>query len=337
MPHAVHRERPGQTPRGAGRPAVVVTRRLPAPVESRLSELFDARLNPADRRMSREEVAEALRSADGLLVSVSERLDVELLGTEGLRARILANFGVGYDHIDVDAARARGIVVTNTPGVLTDDTADLAIALMLAVARRLGEGERLVRAGRWRGWGPTEMLGTRVSGATLGIVGMGRIGLAVARRARDGLGMRVLFHGGGRDPEVGALGAERRERLGDLLAESDFVSLHVPSTPRTRHLIDKAALGRMRPNAFLVNTSRGEVVDERALVEALREGRIAGAGLDVYEREPDVPEALRAMEHVVLLPHLGSATTATRTAMGQRAVDNLEAFFRGEEPPDRVA
>jgi lactate dehydrogenase-like 2-hydroxyacid dehydrogenase len=337
MPHAVHRELLGQTRRGPGRPAVVVTRRLPAPVESRLSELFDARLNPADRRMSRKKVAEALCSADGLLVSVSERLDAELLGTEGLRARILANFGVGYDHIDVDAARARGIVVTNTPGVLTDDTADLAIALMLAVARRLGEGERLVRAGRWRGWGPTEMLGTRVSGATLGIVGMGRIGLAVARRARDGLGMRVLFHGGGRDPEVRSLGAERRERLGDLLAESDFVSLHVPSTSRTRHLIDEAALARMRPTAFLVNTSRGEVVDERALVEALRDGRIAGAGLDVYEREPDVPEALRAMEHVVLLPHLGSATTATRTAMGQRAVDNLEAFFRGEEPPDRVA
>jgi len=316
---------------------VVVTRRLPAAVEDRISGLFDARLNPEDRRLSRAEVAEALRSADGLLVSVSERLDAGILAIEGRRARIVANFGVGYDHVDVAAARALGIVVTNTPGVLTDDTADLAIALMLAVARRMGEGERLVRDGRWRGWGPTEMLGTRVSGATLGIVGMGRIGLAVARRAHLGLGMRILFHGGGHGPEPSALGAERRDRLEDLLEQSDVVSLHVPATPANRHLLDEAALARMQPTAFLVNTARGEVVDERALIEALRLGRIAGAGLDVYEHEPEVPAALREMENVVLLPHLGSATTATRVAMGQRAVDNLAAFFRGEDPPDRVA
>lgn len=320
-------------------PRVVVTRRLPELVEAALAERFDARLNPDDRPMTSEELAEALRSADALLPTVTDRLTADVLVAAPRRAAILANFGVGYGHIDVEAARAQGLVVTNTPGVLTDDTADLAIALLLAVARRVGEGERLLRAGEWTGWGPTQMLGTKVSGKTLGIVGMGRIGRAVARRARHGFGMPILFHGGGGDAEdeIATLGAERRETLDGLLADSDVVSLHVPATPRTRHLIDADRLARMRPGAFLVNTARGDVVEEAALADALRDGVIAGAGLDVYEREPEVAPALRAMENVVLLPHLGSATTETRVAMGERALANLVAFFRGDAPPDRVA
>jgi lactate dehydrogenase-like 2-hydroxyacid dehydrogenase len=289
--------------------------------------------------MTSEELGEAIRSADALLPTVTDKLTAQVLASAPRRAAILANFGVGYSHIDVDAARANGFVVTNTPDVLTDDTADLAITLMLAVARRAGEGERILRAGAWTGWGPTQMLGTKVSGKTLGIVGMGRIGRAVARRARHGFEMRILFHGGGGDArdEVAALGAERREALDELLADSDVVSLHVPATPQTRHLIDADRLARMRPTAFLVNTARGDVVDEAALAEALRDGVIAGAGLDVYEREPEVTRALCAMENVVLLPHLGSATAETRIAMGERALQNLIAFFRGDAPPDRVA
>ena len=318
---------------------VVVTRRLPEPVERRLAGLVDARLNPGDRALTARELAEALRTADGLLATVTDRLTAEILSATPRRAGIVANFGAGVDHIDLEAARRAGIVVTNTPGVLTDATADLTIALLLAVARRTGEGERRVRSGAWTGWAPTQMLGRSVTGMTLGIVGMGRIGRAVAWRATRGFGMRVLYHQ--RRPvdeaELAGLDVERARDLDDLLARSDAVTLHTPATPETRHLIDAARLARMRPGAFLINTSRGEVVDEAALADALASGTIAGAGLDVYEHEPHVPAALLALENAVLLPHLGSATVETRIAMGQRAVDNLEAFLRGDPPPNRIA
>ncbi|MCZ6754079.1 MAG: D-glycerate dehydrogenase [Gemmatimonadetes bacterium] len=322
------------------RPAVVVTRRLPDTVESALAEQFDVRLNGDDHPMSPGELRAALREADALLCTVTDSLTVGVFDIESCRARIVANFGVGYNHIDMEAARRLGLVVTNTPDVLTDDTADLSIGLMLAVARRMGEGERQLRAGDWTGWRPTHLMGTRVTGKTLGIVGFGRIGQAVAHRARSGFGMSVLFASRGpvADEVVAgaAAGAEQRP-LDALLAEADFVSLHVPATPETYHLIDARRLRMMRRNAFLINTARGDVVDEVALIDALQAGTIAGAGLDVYQQEPSVPKALMALTNVVLLPHLGSATMESRTAMGMRAVENLVAFFEGREPPDVVA
>jgi lactate dehydrogenase-like 2-hydroxyacid dehydrogenase len=323
---------------GTTRPVVVVTRRLPSAAEEAIGRRFDARFNTRDDPPGPRDLRQAMEQADALLCTVTDRVSAELLAAPGRRVRIVANFGVGVNNIDLEAARAAGVPVTNTPDVLTDDTADLALALLLAVARRTGEGERLVRADAWTGWTPTQLLGTRVTGKTLGIVGYGRIGRAVARRAHFGFGMRVLHHSR-RAPvtQPGDAPAEHRARLEDLLAESDVVSLHCPATPETRHLIDGAALARMRPTAFLVNTARGDVVDEAALVAALREGRLAGAGLDVYEREPRLAAGLRELPNVVLLPHLGSATTETRVAMGLRALANLEAFFDGREPPDRVA
>ena len=321
------------------RPVVVVTRRLPDTVERALSERFDARLNADDHPMSVDELRAALQGADALLCTVTDSFDAKVFDYESCRARILANFGVGYNHIDVDAARRLGLVVTNTPDVLTDDTADLAVALMLSVARRMGEGERQLREGAWTGWRPTHLLGTRVTGKTLGVVGFGRIGQAVARRARSGFGMSVLYTSRApvADEVLTDTGAEHRP-LEALLAEADFVSLHVPATPETRHLIDAHRLRLMQRHAFLINTARGDVVDEPALIEALQAGTIAGAGLDVYQREPSVPAALMALPNVVLLPHLGSATMESRTAMGMRALENLVAFFEdGRTPPDTVA
>ena len=323
----------------SGRPTVVVTRRLPAPVEEQLTREFDARLNPTDRPLSPEELADALRGADALLPTVTDRLTAQVLAAEPLRARIIANYGVGFNHIDTTSAKARGLVVTNTPDVLTDDTADDALMLMLMVARRGGEGERHLRAGAWTGWRPTHLLGTRVSGKTLGLIGLGRIGRAVAHRARSGFGMRVIFHDPYPPPPavVAELGAESRGSVDEVLREADFVSLHSPATPETRHLIDARRLALMKRGAFLINNARGDIVDEAALVSALKQGTIAGAGLDVFEREPAVTPDLLTMENVVLLPHLGSATRETRTAMGLRALDNLKAFFAGAPPRDRVA
>jgi lactate dehydrogenase-like 2-hydroxyacid dehydrogenase len=319
-----------------------VTRRLPDEVERRLADRFDARLNRDDRPLDADALAAALRDADAVLCTVTDRVSAEVFARAAAggapRARLLANFGVGVNHVDLDAARAHGVAVTNTPGVLTDDTADLALALVLMAARRLGEGERELRAGRWAGWRPTHLLGATLAGKTLGVVGFGRIGQALARRAHLGLGMRVLYvNRSPRDAEAAAVGARRCASLDELLAESDVVSLHCPATPETRHLIDAAALARMRPTAVLVNTARGDVVDEAALAEALRGGRLAAAGLDVYEAEPRVHPALLPLENVVLLPHLGSATVETRRAMGERALANLVAFFDGGELPDRVA
>ena len=324
--------------RRGSRPVVVVTRRLPAAVESAIAERVEARFNTLDHPLDVVELQAAMREADGVLCTVTDRISAEVLRVAGRRARIVANFGVGVNNIDLAAARDCGVTVTNTPDVLTEDTADLAISLLLAVARRIGEGERLVRADAWTGWTPTQLLGTSVGGKTLGVVGYGRIGRATARRAHFGFGMRVLYHSRRRhDAAPGDPPAEFRAELDELLAASDVVSLHCPSTPETRHLVDARALAAMRPSAFLVNTARGDVVDEAALVDALRAGRIAGAGLDVYEREPRLADGLRDLPNVVLLPHLGSATTETRVAMGLRALANLEAFLGGREPPDRVS
>ncbi len=323
----------------AGRPVVVVTRRLPASVEQQLAREFDARLNADDHPFSTAELEGALRTADGLLPTVTDRLAAQVLAAEPLRARIIANYGVGFNHIDTGAAKTRGLVVTNTPDVLTDDTADNAITLLLMIARRAGEGERHVRAGAWTGWRPTHMLGTRVSGKTLGLIGLGRIGRAVAHRARHGFGMRVIFHDPYPPPPdvVAQLGVEPRSSVEEVLREADFVSLHSPATPETRHLIDARRLALMKRTAFLINNARGDIVDEAALAVALKQGTIAGAGLDVFEREPAVTPELVALENVVLLPHLGSATQETRVAMGLRAFENLKAFFAGAPPRDRVA
>jgi len=322
----------------SARPTVVVTRRLPEPVEQELTRDFDARLNRDDRPLGPDGLKDALRNADALLCTVTDRLTADVLSAEPRRARMLANFGVGFNHIDTTAAKAHGLAVSNTPDVLTEATADIAITLLLMVSRRTGEGERHVRSGAWTGWRPTHMLGSQVSGKVLGLIGMGRIARAVARRAHHGFGMRVIFH----DPfppspaEAAALGAEPRKSLEDVLAEADFVSLHCPATPETRHLMNRERLARMRHTAFLINTARGDVVDEAALVEALSTGTIAGAGLDVFEKEPQVSPALVSMENVVLLPHLGSATQETRIAMGMRALENLRLFFTGAPLRDRV-
>ena len=320
------------------KPRVVVTRRWPEPAETRLQELFDVRLNEDDRPMDLTGLQEAMRSADAVCPTVSDRIDARTMEVEPRRALVLGNFGVGFNHIDVEAAKRFGIVVTNTPEVLTDCTADLAMTLLLATARRAGEGERHLRAGQWSGWRPTHMLGTRVSGKVLGLVGFGRIARAVAQRARHGFDMRILFHDPYPPPPetIRAVEAEVCATLEDLLERADFVSLHCPGGEKTRHLLNAERLGRMKPGAFLINTARGDVVNEADLVEALRQGRLAGAGLDVYEREPQVSPALAKMENVVLLPHLGSASRETRVAMGMRVIDNLLAYFEGKEPPDRV-
>jgi lactate dehydrogenase-like 2-hydroxyacid dehydrogenase len=320
------------------RPSVVVTRRLPSAVEEELSQDFEVRLNRDDRPLGPAGLQDALRTADALLCTVTDRLTADVLGAEPLRARLLANFGVGFNHIDLGAAKSRGLAVSNTPDVLTEATADIAMTLLLMVSRRAGEGERHVRCEAWTGWRPTHMLGSQVSGKVLGLIGMGRIARAVARRAHSGFGMRVIFH----DPfppspaEAAALGAEPRESLEQVLEEADFVSLHCPATPETRHLMNRERLARMRRSGYLINTARGDVVDEAALVEALSDGTITGAGLDVYEREPQITPALLTMENVVLLPHLGSATTETRVAMGMRALENLRLFFKGAPLRDRV-
>ena len=322
----------------SGRPTVVVTRRLPEPVHEALTRTFDARLNPDDRPLSAAELQAALRDADALLTTVTDKVTADVLSVEPRRAGLVANFGVGFNNIDIEAAKARGVSVSNTPDVLTDATADLAMTLLLMTARRAGEGERHLRGGQWTGWRPTHMLGTHVTGKTLGLIGMGRIARAVAQRAHHGFGMKVIFHDPfPPSPDVArSLGAEPRGTLEDVLREADFVSLHCPATPETRHLMNQERFGLMRSDAFLINTARGDVVDEAALVQALERKTIAGAGLDVFEKEPQVTQALVAMDNVVLLPHLGSATRETRVAMGMRAFENLQRFFSGQPLLDRV-
>jgi glyoxylate reductase len=315
------------------RPPVLVTRRFPGPAVSRIQASCDVTVWEGPGPMPRPRLLEDLEGKAGALVSGSERVDDEFLTAAGDGLVVVASFGVGYDHVDVEACTARGILVTNTPDVLTEATADLTWALLMAAARRVGEGERFLRRRAPWVWEPDFMLGQEVSGKTLGIVGFGRIGQAVARRARA-FSMPVLYHSRTRaDASVeGALGVEYRD-LDDLMGEADFVTLHTPLKPSTRHLIDKRRLSLMKPSAILVNASRGPVVDEAALVEALRTGRIWAAGLDVYEREPEVHPGLLELENVVLIPHLGSATVETRTAMASLAAENLLAALEGRRPP----
>ena len=319
-------------------PVIVVTRRWPEPVEQELTRRFsDVQLNADDIPLGWEGLRAALERADVVLPTVSDKLPAELFEGQ-LRTRFLGNFGVGYNHIDIEAAAKAGIVVTNTPRVLTDTTADTTMTLLLMVARRAGEGEREVRAGRWTGWRPTHMMGADVTGKTLGILGMGRIGVAVARRGHFGFGMPVVFYDPmDVEPNHGIPDARRVGTLEEVLDVADFVSLHMPGSAANTHLIGAAALARMKPTAFLVNSARGDVIDQQALIEALRSGTIAGAGLDVYEDEPDIPAELIELDNAILLPHLGSATLETRTAMGMLVLDNLQDFLEGREPSCRVA
>ncbi|HTY66941.1 MAG TPA: D-glycerate dehydrogenase [Alphaproteobacteria bacterium] len=319
------------------RPLVIVTRKLPDVIETRLMELFDARLNLDDVPFTAAQLTAALAEAHVLVPTVTDRLDDSALSAAGPNLKLIASFGTGVDHIDIAAAKARGLTVTNTPGVLTEDTADMTMALILAVARRLGEGERLVRSGRWTGWSPTSMLGVRLSGKRLGIVGMGRIGTAVARRARA-FGLSIHYHNRRRaDVALEAeLEATYWESLDQMLGHMDVVSVNCPHTPATYHLISARRLRRLKPHAIVVNTSRGEVIDQQALIRALYARELAGAGLDVYAREPEVDPKLLELDNVVLLPHIGSATTEGRIAMGEKVIVNIKTFIDGHNPPDRV-
>ena len=314
-----------------------LTRRWPEEVEQALTELGQVHINEADEPLSREQLEVALANNEVVCPTVTDHLDAELLLHSNVRTKLLANFGVGFNHIDIDAAKKAGIKVTNTPGVLTDATAEIALTLLLMSARRTGEGERHVRSGEWVGWRPTHMLSTQVTGKTLGIVGMGRIGTSLARKAHHGLGMRILYYNRSPIPESVAyeLNAERVE-LDDLLMRSDFVSLNCPATPETRHIIDADALSKMQSHAHLINTARGDIVDEKALVSALENGVIASAGLDVYEEEPILASGLTSLQNVVLLPHMGSGTNETRVAMGRCAMDNVAAFLQGQPLPNEV-
>jgi lactate dehydrogenase-like 2-hydroxyacid dehydrogenase len=303
-----------------------------------MAERFDVQFNTEDRPLGREAFVAAMRDFDVICPTVTDRLDAEILSIPRPRVRLLANYGAGLDHIDLEASRAAGIVVTNTPDVLTDATAELALLLMLTASRRTSEGERELRSGRWTGWRPTHLVGQSLAGKTLGLVGFGRIAQATAERARSALGLQIAYHSRNRaavDIED-RLGARYYESVSDLASAADVLSLHCPGGAATRHLVDHNLLSIMKPNAILINTARGTVVDEEALAAALRSGKIAAAGLDVFEREPAVSEALLALPNVVLLPHLGSATDETRVAMGMRALANLEQFLIGEEPVDRV-
>jgi glyoxylate reductase len=319
------------------KPVVAVTRKLPNFIETRMVELFEARLNADDHELSAEEIAATADGADVLVPTVTDVIDAALIGALPDSVRLIANFGVGVNHIDLEAAAARSMVVTNTPGVLTEDTADLTMALLLAVPRRLGEGERLARSGAWTGWSPTFMLGHRVNGKRLGIIGMGRIGQAVARRAR-GFDISIHYHNRKRvHPEIEQeLEASYWENLDQMLGHMDLISVNCPQTPETHHLLSAARLDKVPPHAVIVNTSRGGIIDEAALAERLADGRIAGAGLDVYENEPTIHDGLMRLDNVILAPHLGSATGEGRIAMGEKVLINIKAFADGHTPPDKL-
>jgi glyoxylate reductase len=316
---------------------IVVTRRIPEPALELLRAAGEVWLSPHDRPLTRDELHEAVTGADAVITLLHDPVDAALLDAAGPQLKCIANVAVGYDNVDVAAATERGVVVTNTPGVLTDSTADLTMALILMVTRRLGEGERLIRSGEPWSWHMFFLLGSSLAGKTLGVIGLGAIGQATARRARA-FGMEIVYAGPRRASEEteAELGSARRLQLMQLLASADVVTLHTPLTPETRHLIDSTALRQMRSDAYLVNTSRGPIVDEAALVKALRDHRIAGAALDVFENEPEVHPALLERDNVVLIPHLGSATIETRTAMAVLAADNALAVLRGEKPPTAV-
>ena len=316
---------------------VVVTRRLPDVVETRMKELFNVDLRDPDTAMSRDELAAAMRRADVLVPTITDKIDSALLAQAGDKLKLIANYGAGVDHIDVASARSRGVLVSNTPGVVTDDTADMVLALILAVTRRIPEGLAMMQDGQWAGWSPMALLGGRLSGRRLGILGMGRIGQAVARRARA-FGMQIHYHNRRRlRPEVeGELEATWWESLDQMVARMDILSVNCPHTPSTFHLMNARRLKLMKPSAVIVNTSRGEVIDENALTRMLRAGEIAGAGLDVFERGPEVNPRLRELPNVALLPHMGSATLEGRVEMGEKVIINIKTFADGHRPPDQV-
>lgn len=317
------------------RPILLVTRALPEAVEARAARDYDARLNGDDSARRGEEIAALAAGADGILCCPAEKLTAEVVRALPDSVRILATFSVGTDHIDLAAARERGIVVTNTPDVLTDATADVALLLMLGAARRASEGERMVRTATWPGWNPTQLLGTHLGGKRLGIVGMGRIGQAVAARARA-FGMTIHYSNRRRLPPDQEQGAVFHADADAMLAQADVLSLHFPATPETRHWLNAERIARLPRGAIVVNTARGTAVDDGALIAAVTAGQVAAVGLDVFENEPDLHPGYRSLDRAFLLPHLGSATVETRNAMGFKALDNLDAFFAGREPPDRV-
>tara|TARA_R110000772_G_scaffold73216_9_gene160066 strand:+ start:29178 stop:30164 length:987 start_codon:yes stop_codon:yes gene_type:complete len=319
------------------KPRVVVTRKLPDAIETRMMELFDVQLNLDDKAMTKAQLIAAVANADVLVPTVTDRIDAAILAQAGDRLRLIANYGTGVDHIDLATARQRGITVTNTPDVLTEDTADMTMALFLAVSRRIAEGERVMRTGGWPGWSPTWMLGHRINGKRLGIIGMGRIGRAVARRAR-GFNMAIHYHNRKRVHESveNELEATYWESLDQMLARVDLVSVNCPHTPATYHLLSARRLALLQPHCIIVNTARGEVIDENALTRMLEAGDIAGAGLDVFEHEPAVNPKLLALDNTVLLPHLGSATVEGRIDMGEKVLINIKTFVDGHKPPDRV-
>ena len=319
------------------KPLVVITRKLPEVIETRIMELFDTRLNDDDAPMSQADLIAAMKTADVLVPTITDRIDKEVIAHANPNLRLIANFGNGVDHIDLAAARERNLTVTNTPGVLTEDTADMTMALILAVPRRLAEGERLMRSGEWTGWSPTFMLGHRIWGKRLGIVGMGRVGTAVARRAR-GFGLSIHYHNRHRAPEEveAELEATYWESLDQMLARMDIISVNCPHTPATYHLLSARRLKLLRPHTYVVNTSRGDVIDENALTRMLRGGEIAGAALDVFEHEPAINPKLVELDNVVLLSHISSATIEGRIDMGEKVIINIKTFVDGHAPPDRV-
>jgi len=319
------------------RPRVAVTRKLLPQIEARMAELFDCRFNADDHPMSADEIVELMQDADILVPTVTDRIDAELIAKAPASLKMFANFGAGVNHIDLAAAKAMGILVTNTPGVFTDDTADLTMALILNVPRRLGEGHRLMRSGEWQGWTPSGMLGHRIGGKTLGIIGFGRIGEAVALRARA-FGLNIVYNKRHRLPASieDEMGITFEPDLDRLVAKSDIITLHCPLTAETDKLMSRERIGLMKRDACLVNSSRGELVDEDALIEALQRGRIAGAGLDVYNHEPAIDPRFLAIPNVVLLPHLGSATFEGREASGEKVIANIRIFSDGHRPPDQV-
>ena len=316
---------------------VIVTRRLPEPVETRMRELFDVELNETDEKMDVETLTNAIMRADVLVPTLGDVIDQKMLAHAGDNLRLIANYGAGFDHIDVQTALQRGIMVSNTPGVLTDDTADMTMAMILAVPRRLREGTMLMQQGEWQGWSPTALMGHRIGGKRLGILGMGRIGQAVARRAKA-FGLQVHYHNRRRlhlDTEA-ELEATYWESLDQMLARVDILSIHCPHTPGTFHLLNARRLKLMKPSAVVINTARGEIVDENALTRMLRAGELAGAGLDVFEHGNDINPRLKGLDNVLLLPHMGSATIEGRIEMGEKVIINIKTFADGHRPPDQV-
>ena len=319
------------------KPKIILTRKLPDSIEIRMKELFDTEINISDRMFSNDDLVDALKTADIIVPTVTDKLTSEIINKASKRLKLIASFGTGVDHIDLEAAKEKGITVTNTPGVLSEDTADIAMALILAVPRRIIEGNKLVRSGYWKGWSPTGLLGHRINGKRLGILGMGQIGQAIAKRAR-GFGMKIHYHN--RKPVQPLIEDELEatywDKLDEMIQRIDILSVNCPHTELTHKLLNKKKLSKLNKNSYLINTSRGEIIDEKGLIEILEEKKIAGAGLDVYENEFQISNKLRELENVVILPHIGSATIEGRQAMGERVIINIQTFVDGHTPPDKI-